>query len=78
MNTTERERELHPGVLMKGYCIDLLNELEKELGFKAQLYVVEDQRYGAYNPNTKRWNGMIGDIYHGVRNIGLQRYLVWF
>ena len=66
VNTTERERELNPDVLLKGYCIELLQELERELGFKSDVYLVEDGNYGGIDEDTNQWNGMIGDIYRRV------------
>ena len=66
MNTTARDRLDRPDVLLKGYCIDLLEMLENDLGFNSQLYIVEDLKFGSRNKKTKKWNGLIADLYNGV------------
>ena len=45
-----------------GYSVDLLNHLSNILGFTVDLYLVEDSKYGGYNPSTGMYNGMVGDI----------------
>ena len=46
----------------EGYVVDLIRALAKEVKFKYRMYIVEDQQYGAYDENTKTWNGMIRDL----------------
>lgn len=53
------------GSELEGYCIDLLAQLSKMLGFKYKLHLVKDNRYGAMDPSGN-WNGMIGEIIRGV------------
>ena len=53
----------------KGYVIDLIKYLEKDLMFKAELYLVKDGLYGAFDANTREWNGMVGDVHKGVSNV---------
>lgn len=45
-----------------GFCIDLLLQLSKELEFDFELFQVRDGKWGAYNAETKEWNGLIKDI----------------
>ena len=45
----------------EGYCIDLLNELAKNLKFTFEIYTVPDGLYGAETINGT-WNGMIGEL----------------
>ncbi|CAF3877872.1 unnamed protein product [Rotaria sp. Silwood2] len=49
-----------------GYCIDLLQELSKNLSFFYTLHLVADGKYGAFekegDDKQKRWNGMIGEL----------------
>ncbi|KAM4652590.1 glutamate receptor U1-like [Discoglossus pictus] len=46
---------------MEGFCIDLLSELSKTLGFNYTISVVKDGRYGSKDQEGN-WNGMIGEI----------------
>lgn len=52
----------------EGYCIDLLNELARNLKFTYEIYVSPDGMYGAKTDNGT-WNGMIGEIVNEVRFI---------
>ena len=49
----------------EGYCIDLLNELARNLKFTYEIYVSPDGMYGAQTDNGT-WNGMIGEIVNEV------------
>ena len=49
----------------EGYCIDLLNELARNLKFTYEIYVSPDGMYGAQRDNGT-WNGMIGEIVNEV------------
>lgn len=46
----------------EGYCIDLLRELAKILGFIYEVHLVEDGKYGAQDENTGQWNGMVKEL----------------
>uniref|UniRef100_A0A3P9MQH9 Glutamate receptor n=1 Tax=Oryzias latipes TaxID=8090 RepID=A0A3P9MQH9_ORYLA len=46
---------------LEGYCIDLISELSKKLGFDYKVHVVKDNRYGAMDASGN-WNGMIGEL----------------
>lgn len=48
----------------KGYCIDLIEKLAKEMNFKYEL-VVKD-KFGEHDPTTGKWDGLIGDLVEGV------------
>jgi len=43
----------------EGYCIDLIKQLSKELGFKYTFELVSDNKYGNYDEKTKSWDGLI-------------------
>lgn len=45
-----------------GLCIDLLKMLAEKIGFDFELFEVSDKIWGAYNAETKQWNGLIKDI----------------
>jgi len=50
----------------EGYCVDLAAEIAKHCGFRYQLKVVGDGKYGARDAETKIWNGMVGELVYGV------------
>lgn len=52
----------------EGYCVDLAAEIAKHCGFKYQLKIVGDGKYGARDAETKIWNGMVGELVYGVRD----------
>ena len=66
METTEEERMTDPEQMYKGFCIDLLNILRGTLHFKYAIHVVADGSYGAQDPDTGEWNGILGEIITGV------------
>ncbi|XP_076658014.1 glutamate receptor ionotropic, kainate 2 [Halictus rubicundus] len=43
----------------EGFCIDLIDEIAKQLNFKYEFELVPDKNYGTYNKDTKQWNGLI-------------------
>jgi len=51
----------------EGYCVDLASEIAKHIGIKYKISVVPDGKYGARDPETKIWNGMVGELVYGVR-----------
>lgn len=55
----------------EGYCVDLAAEIAKHCGFKYQLKIVGDGKYGARDAETKIWNGMVGELVYGV-SVGWQ------
>uniref|UniRef100_A0A8C1UQV4 Glutamate receptor, ionotropic, AMPA 3b n=1 Tax=Cyprinus carpio TaxID=7962 RepID=A0A8C1UQV4_CYPCA len=46
----------------EGYCVDLASEIAKHVGIKYRLSIVMDGKYGARDPETKTWNGMVGEL----------------
>ncbi|XP_078498596.1 glutamate receptor U1-like [Lissotriton helveticus] len=46
---------------LEGYCVELMYDLAKKLGFSFTLSVVKDGRYGAMDP-AGNWTGMIGEV----------------
>lgn len=49
----------------EGYCVDLIHELSIKLDFKYELYLVNDNQFGASLPDG-HWNGMMGEVLAGV------------
>lgn len=50
----------------KGFSIDVLDALAKNLGFKYEIYQAPDGKYGHQLQNGS-WNGMIGELINKVR-----------
>uniref|UniRef100_A0A8C1P5K1 Glutamate receptor n=1 Tax=Cyprinus carpio TaxID=7962 RepID=A0A8C1P5K1_CYPCA len=55
----------------EGYCVDLAAEIAKHCGFKYQLRIVADGKYGARDAETKIWNGMVGELVYGKADIAV-------
>ena len=53
------------GSQLEGYCMDLLSELAKKLGFRFKVHLVKDASYGRQD-ESGNWNGMIGEVVRGV------------
>uniref|UniRef100_A0A8C5S8Y4 Glutamate receptor n=1 Tax=Laticauda laticaudata TaxID=8630 RepID=A0A8C5S8Y4_LATLA len=45
----------------EGYCVDLLSEVSRILGFSYEIRLVEDGKYGAQDEKGQ-WNGMIREL----------------
>ncbi|XP_055517796.1 glutamate receptor ionotropic, delta-1-like [Leucoraja erinacea] len=54
----------------KGFSIDVLDALAKNLGFKYEIYQATDQKYGSQLPNGT-WNGMIGELINKKADIAV-------
>lgn len=57
----KKERKVDDGQEYEGFCIDLLEELSKIVGFRYKIVLVADGNYGAPN-EKKKWNGMVGEL----------------
>uniref|UniRef100_A0AAV2MJB1 Ionotropic glutamate receptor n=1 Tax=Knipowitschia caucasica TaxID=637954 RepID=A0AAV2MJB1_KNICA len=55
----------------EGYCVDLASEIAKHVGIKYKLSIVMDGKYGARDPETKTWNGMVGELVYGRSKIAV-------
>ncbi|XP_043996193.1 glutamate receptor 3a isoform X2 [Gambusia affinis] len=55
----------------EGYCVDLASEIAKHVGIKYKLSIVPDGKYGARDPDTKTWNGMVGELVYGRADIAV-------
>lgn len=58
------------GSELEGYCIDLLTELSKKLGFTYKVHVVKDGRYGVLD-QSGQWSGMIGEVIRGEADLAV-------
>ncbi|XP_053363167.1 glutamate receptor 4a isoform X2 [Clarias gariepinus] len=55
----------------EGYCVDLVSEIAKHIGIKYKISIVPDGKYGARDPETKIWNGMVGELVYGKAEIAV-------
>lgn len=46
----------------EGFCIDLLHRIASQVGFQYAITLVPDNKYGAYDPTTKQWNGIVREL----------------
>jgi hypothetical protein len=51
--------------LYRGYCIDLIELIQADVGFSYELYEVADGMFGSMDSRGE-WNGLIGDLVDGV------------
>ena len=49
-----------------GFCIDLLKTVADQLTFNYVIELVPDRKYGALDPNTGEWNGMVRELLQKV------------
>ena len=52
-----------------GFCVDLLEEVAKMVGFHFRLELVPDGVYGVKNPFTGEWNGIVRQLMTRVREV---------
>lgn len=58
----------------EGFCMDLLREMSRILGFRYELRLVRDGSYGTRNDNGQ-WNGMIRELMDRVNYKFLSLFL---
>ncbi|XP_068594475.1 glutamate receptor ionotropic, delta-2 [Brachionichthys hirsutus] len=54
----------------QGYSIDVLDALSNYLGFKYEIYVAPDHKYGILQPDGQ-WNGLMGELVFKRADVGL-------
>ncbi|XP_072305451.1 glutamate receptor U1-like [Eucyclogobius newberryi] len=58
------------GSELEGFCMDLLTELSKRVGFTYKIHLVKDGRYGVMD-QSGHWNGMIGEVVRGEADLAV-------
>ncbi|XP_056461920.1 probable glutamate receptor [Gadus chalcogrammus] len=58
------------GSQLEGYCMDLLSELAKKMGFRFKVHLVKDASYGRQD-ESGNWNGMIGEVVRGEADLAV-------
>ncbi|CAI4225801.1 unnamed protein product [Auanema sp. JU1783] len=70
--------ELDGNAKFEGFCIDLLAELSKDLGFTYTIHAVHDGKYGNDVYGNGTWDGMIGEILRGEAEMAVAPLTVNF
>lgn len=60
------------GAQLEGFCMDLLSEIAKKVGFKYKVQLVKDGAYGRQE-ESGNWNGMVGEVVRGVSSKALSK-----
>ncbi|XP_071373805.1 glutamate receptor 1a isoform X6 [Centroberyx affinis] len=55
----------------EGYIVELAAEIAKHVGYHYKLKIVSDGKYGARDPDTKMWNGMVGELVYGKADVAV-------
>ena len=63
-------------VVYEGYCIDLLRKLKEKLKFDYEIYVVPDGNFGASDPMSKEWNGMVRELLEGRADMAVASFTI--
>lgn len=50
-----------------GFCVDLLESISRIVGFDYIIELVPDNKYGALDPATGEWNGIVAQLIKHVR-----------
>uniref|UniRef100_A0A8C6T0I7 Glutamate receptor n=1 Tax=Neogobius melanostomus TaxID=47308 RepID=A0A8C6T0I7_9GOBI len=58
------------GLGLEGFCMDLLSELAKIVGFRYKVHLVKDGYYGRVD-ESGHWNGMIGEVIRGEADLAM-------
>ena len=58
----EKSETLVGNARYEGYSVDLVEEISKILHFNYTIKLVEDGKYGSFDKETGKWNGMIGEL----------------
>lgn len=58
------------GAELEGFCMDLLSEVAKKVGFRYRIHLVKDGSYGRVD-ESGHWNGMIGEVVRGEADLAV-------
>ncbi len=56
------DKPLYGNDRFEGFCVDLLRELSGILGFRYEIRLVEDGKYGAFEESSGQWSGMVREL----------------
>lgn len=57
-----------------GFCVDLLEMIAKQVGFDYILDLVPDKKYGAQDPVTLEWNGIVEQL---IKHVSIQVKIIY-
>ena len=52
-----------------GFCVDILDLIARDVGFDYILDLVPDRKYGAQDPFSGEWNGMVAQLMKYVSKV---------
>lgn len=55
----------------EGFSVDLIDGISKMLGFKYIIRLVDDNAYGSYDKETKKWNGLVKELLDRVSSVSM-------
>ncbi|XP_026081018.1 glutamate receptor 1-like isoform X1 [Carassius auratus] len=55
----------------EGYSVELAAEIAKHVGYHYIIKIVADGKYGARDPETMMWNGMVGELVYGKADVAV-------
>ncbi|XP_007577842.2 glutamate receptor 1a, partial [Poecilia formosa] len=55
----------------EGYIVELAAEIAKHVGYQYKLKIVSDGKYGAKDPETQKWNGMVGELVYDKADLAV-------
>lgn len=55
----------------EGFCVDLLEQISDQVGFKYIIELVPDNNYGALNLTSGEWNGLVKELMEGTADIAI-------
>ncbi|KAG5331039.1 GRIK1 protein, partial [Acromyrmex charruanus] len=58
----KENKNLTGNARFEGFCIDLLKSIANQVGFQYAIKLVPDHMYGVYDPETKKWNGIVREL----------------
>lgn len=61
----------------EGYSMDLIAGIAELLNISFRFELTPDGKYGAYNPDTKRWDGLVGQLLERVSNVSSVNYQIF-
>jgi len=75
---TETPFTLEGNARYEGFCIDIIDDISKILGFNYTIQEVGDGAYGSINKETGEWNGMIRELLEHKADLGIVDFTITY
>ncbi|KAF2364828.1 Ionotropic glutamate receptor L-glutamate and glycine-binding domain [Trinorchestia longiramus] len=62
----------------EGFCVDLIHEISRDLGFNYSFQLVDDGKYGNKDQETGEWNGMVRDLLDHKADLGIVDFTITY